>query len=78
MEDIISVSYTHLDVYKRQEEEMAKKEPDSVQLGILQYILGVQYLSINQKENAMRVLKKAKQNLRHTPYSQKVKALLVK
>lgn len=60
------------------EEEMAKKEPDSIQLGILQYILGVQYLSINQKENAMRVLKKAKQNLRHTPYSQKVKALLVK
>ncbi|WP_075878344.1 hypothetical protein [Merdibacter massiliensis] len=59
------------------EEEKAKKVKDPIQYGILQYILGIQYLSIGQKEMAKDVLKKAKQNLRNTPYSKRVKALLM-
>lgn len=58
------------------EEETKKKETDPVQIGILQYILGVQYISIQNTKKADALLRKARQNLKHTPYSKKIKALL--
>ena len=56
--------------------ETSNYDEASQQLGLLQYILGLQYMYQKNKEEGMKYLKKAKQNLKNTPYSKKIKELV--
>ena len=63
---------------EKQGEEVKKdqKEDQQVQIGILQYLLGVQYRYDKDKTHMEHYLNKAKSNLKNTPYQKKVKQLL--
>lgn len=53
-----------------------EQEDHTIQIGILQYLIGVQY-TYQKNDAEMRVwLKKAKSNLKHTPYLKKIKQML--
>ena len=52
------------------------KKIEDVQKGLLQYILGLQYLYSEDEKNSQKYLKKAKDNLKNTPYNSKVKKAL--
>lgn len=74
-EDIESVSA----LLKEKNEENVKKdqlEDQKVQIGILQYLLGVQYSYKKDRAAMLTWLNKAKSNLKNTPYQKKVKSLL--
>lgn len=53
-----------------------QKEDQLVQIGLLQYLLGLQYSYLKNKEKMEMYLKKAKVNLKGTPYYKKIKRLL--
>lgn len=74
-EDIVEVGQL---LQKKSEEQVKKdqKEDQQVQIGILQYLLGVQYAYEKDKTKMEQYLNKAKSNLKNTPYQKKVKQLL--
>lgn len=53
-----------------------QKEDQQVQIGLLQYLLGLQYSYLKNKDKMEQYLKKAKVNLKGTPYHKKIKKLL--
>ena len=53
-----------------------QREDQLVQIGLLQYLLGLQYSYQKNKEKMEQYLKKAKVNLKGTPYHKKIKKLL--
>lgn len=53
-----------------------QKEDQQVQIGLLQYLLGLQYSYQKNREKMELYLKKAKVNLKGTPYYKKIKRLL--
>ena len=53
-----------------------QREDQLVQIGLLQYLLGLQYSYQKNKEKTEMYLKKAKVNLKGTPYHKKIKRLL--
>lgn len=53
-----------------------QKEDQQVQIGLLQYLLGLQYSYQKNREKMELYLKKAKVNLKGTPYHKKIKRLL--
>lgn len=53
-----------------------QKEEQQVQMGILQYLLGLQYFYKKDKAKMEHYLNKAKSNLKNTPYQKKIKQLL--
>lgn len=55
-----------------------KENTENEQRGMLQYLLGVQYMYKNDNKNATKYLNKAKQNLKGTAYHSKAKKLLEK
>ncbi len=66
-----------VDSVKSQLEELSgKKEQDPAQIGLLQYLLGLQYMYAKQEELGKTYLKKAKTHLKKTPYEKKIKKII--
>lgn len=65
---------------KKEAEKIKKdqKQDQQVQMGILQYLLGLQYSYQKNRRQMELYLNKARVNLKGTPYHKKVKQLLNK
>lgn len=65
---------------KKETEKIKKdqKQDQQVQIGILQYLLGLQYSYMKNRRQMELYLNKARGNLKGTPYHKKVKQLLNK
>lgn len=57
-------------------EELLKEKTDKDDIGMLQYLIGVQYLNKKELKQANLYLNKAKNNLKGTPYHKKINKLL--
>lgn len=57
-------------------EELLKEKTDKDDIGMLQYLIGVQYLNKKELKQANLYLNKAKNNLKRTPYHKKINKLL--
>lgn len=55
---------------------LLEKETNKQEKGLLQYLLAKQYIYKQDKKNSTLYLKRAKENLKGTPYHKKVKQLL--
>ena len=67
-------------IEKKEAEKIKKdqKQDQQVQMGILQYLLGLQYSYQKNRRQMELYLNKARVNLKGTPYHKKVKQLLNK
>ncbi|MDD7281980.1 hypothetical protein [Floccifex sp.] len=57
-------------------QNLLKDKTEKEDQGMLQYLIGVQYMYLNDTKNANLYLNKAKNNLKGTPYHKKIKDLL--
>lgn len=74
----ISQKWKHSLRKRKQKNKKDQKQDQQVQMGILQYLLGLQYSYQKNRRQMELYLNKARVNLKGTPYHKKVKQLLNK